>query len=420
MYIHAFDGSWFSHPFWRGRFLLSSADDLTTLLDSDVVTLVIDESRGVALTVPQPAATIAARPVKLALAPARQAPQASAILIKRSNDRPCSAAEERSRAVQVINRSKRVIKTLFAEARLGKAIRSEVVVPVVEEVCASVGRNSHALIGLTRLKSKDEYTYLHSVAVCALMVNFAKQLDLNPAEVHDLGVAGLLHDVGKMGVPDRVLNKPSGLTDEEFALVRTHPQLGHDLLQNAVDIPATALDVCLHHHERVDGTGYPFKLQVSEISLAARMGAICDVYDALTSNRSYKNAWAPDEAIIKMRGWQGHFDPELLFKFMQSIGVFPPGMLVRLRSNRLGIILENGQRASRTRVLAFFSTRDHTHLQPEEVVIDDSLANDQILSEEDPEAWAFTDWLMMSEKILASANAAAAAVARRRYAPQAA
>jgi len=416
MYIHALDGSWFSHPFWRSRFLLSSPDDLTTLLDSDVVTLVIDESRGAPLMVPAPArpsATTSTRPAEPRVEPASQP---VAIAVRRSIDRPCSVAEERARATQVVNRSKRVIKALFAEARLGKAIRSEAIVPVVEEVSASVSRNAQALIGLTRLKTKDEYTYLHSVAVCALMVNLAKHLDLDHGQVHALGVAGLLHDVGKMAVPDLVLNKPSSLTDEEFAIVRTHPQQGHQLLLKAEDIPEAALDVCLHHHERVDGTGYPFKLKGDEISLAARMGAICDVYDALTSNRSYKSAWAPDEAVVKMRGWQGHFDPELLFKFMQSIGVFAPGMLVRLRSNRLGIVLENGQRASRPRVLAFFSTRDRTMLPGTEVVIDDSLANDQILSEEDPEAWGFADWTMMAEKILAQA----AAPQRRRIGDRAA
>lgn len=404
MYIHAFDGPWLRHPFWLPRFLLSSPDDLTALLESDVVTLVIDESRGTPLVIPSLARTNAA-PGPAAEAPAPDEPGSVAQLEKRPAERPCTTLEERERAARVMSRSKRAIKGLFEGARLGKAIRSEDVVPVVEEISASVARNAHALIGLSRLKSKDDYTYVHSVAVCALMVNFAKHLDLGPAEVHELGVAGLLHDVGKMAVPDGVLNKPSSLTDEEFAIVRTHPQQGHRLLQAGSGIPETALDVCLHHHERIDGTGYPFKLQDAQISRAAKMGAICDVYDALTSDRSYKKAWAPDEAIIRMRGWQGHFDPELLFRFMQSIAVFPFGMLVRLRSNRLGIVLENGRRASRPRVRAFYSTRDRAILPFEDVVIDDNLASDQILSEEDPAAWGFADWTVTSEQVLAGAAA---------------
>ncbi len=406
MYIHAFDGPWLRHPFWLPRFLLSSPDDLTILLESDVVTLVIDENRGVGLTLPEPAPSRATpHPADTSQHRAAPAPASVALVAKRPADRPCTTAEERERAARVMNRSRRVIKSAFESTRLGKAIRSEDVVPVVEEISASVARNPQALIGMTRLKSKDEYTYVHSVAVCALMVNFARHLDLSPAEVHELGVAGLLHDVGKMAVPDLVLNKPSTLTDEEFAIVRTHPQQGHRLLQAGTGIPETALDVCLHHHERIDGTGYPFKLQGDEISLAAKMGAICDVYDALTSDRSYKKAWAPDEAIIRMRGWQGHFDPDLLFKFMQSISVFPFGMLVRLRSNRLGIVLENGRRASRPRVRAFFSTRDRTILPLEDVVIDDNFASDQILSEEDPIAWGFADWTVTAEQVLAGATA---------------
>ncbi|MET0309212.1 MAG: HD-GYP domain-containing protein [Sphingomonas sp.] len=405
MYIHAFDGAWLRHPFWRRRFLLSSPDDLTTLLESDVISLVIDESRGVRLTPHEPLPAL--KTTRATTTPPRSeptAPKTVAIQMKRPLDRPCSVAEERDRATRVMTRSKRVIKGVFDDARLGKAIRSEDVAPLVEDISASVTRNSQALIGLTRLKSKDEYTYLHSVAVCALMVNFAKHLDLNPAEVHELGVAGLLHDVGKMMVPDLVLNKPSSLTDEEFAIVRTHPQQGYQMLKEGGGIPDLALDVCLHHHERVDGTGYPNKLHGDQISLAARMGAICDVYDALTSDRIYKKAWAPDEAIIRMHGWHGHFDRALLFKFMQSISVFPFGMLVRLRSNRLGIVLENGRRASRPQVRAFFSTRDRSVLAIEDVVIDDNLASDQILSEEDPAAWGFMDWTVISAQVLAGST----------------
>lgn len=409
MFVQSFDGPWMRHPFWLPRFQLTDPDDLQRLLDSDIATLVIDESRGEPLerAVAPPAPSAAETPVR-SPEPCRSEPKASRATVVRhaaGTDRPCAAAEERERALKVMQRSKRAMKGVFDGARLGRAIRSEDVAPVVGEISASVHRNPASLIGLTRLKTKDEYTYLHSVAVCALMVNFARHLGLDPAQTYDLGMAGLLHDVGKMAVPDQVLNKPGSLTDEEFAIIRTHPEQGWRLLNEGDGVPALALDVCRHHHERMDGTGYPHRLPGAEISLAARMGAICDVYDALTSARPYKDAWHPAEAVTRMHGWQGHFDPELLFRFMQSIGVFPTGMLVRLRSNRLGVVLDNGRRASRPRVRAFFSTREREVLPFAEVVIDDSLAVDQIVSEERPEAWGFADWPMLSEQIMAGSDA---------------
>jgi putative nucleotidyltransferase with HDIG domain len=299
------------------------------------------------------------------------------------------------------------MKTIFDGARLGRAFHSEEVRAVVEEISASVLRNAHALIGVTRLKSKHEYTYLHSVAVCALMINFARELDLEESIVRDLGMAGLLHDIGKMGVPDEVLNKPGPLDDAEIAIVRAHPIEGHRILTEAGEAPELALEVCLHHHEKMDGTGYPDGLSGETISLASRMGAICDVYDALTSHRAYKQAWAPVEAITAMASWEGHFDQPLLFRFMQSILVFPVGMLVRLRSNRLAVVLDPGRRATAPRVRAFYSTTERAMLKPQDVTISNSFADDQIVSEEQPDAWGLLGWESQRERLLGGSRAAA-------------
>jgi len=140
------------------------------------------------------------------------------------------------------------------------------------------------------------------------MVSLARQLGLSEDLVREAGLAGLLHDVGKMTMPVEVLNKPGSLTDAEFVVMRSHPERGHALLLAAGSIPASALDVCLHHHEKYDGSGYPYRLQGEAISLFARMGAVCDVYDAITSNRPYKKAWNPAESLARMAQWTGHFD----------------------------------------------------------------------------------------------------------------
>ena len=203
----------------------------------------------------------------------------------------------------LINASKKAVTVMFNDARLGKVVNPETMMPLVEGIAASIDRNRAALISLARLKTHDDYTYMHSVAVCAMMTALAKELELSDLEVKQSGLAGLLHDIGKMAVPLEVLNKPGALTDEEFLMIKQHPTKGHALLMK-VDIKDTVvLDVCLHHHEKVDGTGYPEKLAGSNISLFAKMGAICDVYDVITSNHPYKAGWKPSVALQRMAQW---------------------------------------------------------------------------------------------------------------------
>lgn len=375
MYIHAIDGSWLKHPFWRRGFRLRRESDLATALGSDIETLVIDTSKGCDVA-PAAAGTSRAGASPCAMSGAT-APGKAAF----------TQDEKIAAAVQVVNRSKEVMRKVFDAARLGKAIESTAVTSVVEEVAASIERNRPALLKVLRLKTKDEYTYLHSVAVCALMVNLARQLGLDEQSAAELGMAGLLHDVGKVMIPNEVLNKPGRLTPEEYALAQTHPMEGYRLLSEVESLPAAALDVCQHHHEKMDGTGYPHGLRGEQISLAARMGAICDVYDAVTSNRPYKEAWSPMDAITRMRQWDGHFDPELLSAFILSIGVFPVGTVVQLRTNRLGVVIEGGRHATRPKLLAFYSTCRREFTRTELVVAGDDRLGDAIVAEVDPSTW---------------------------------
>ena len=171
-----------------------------------------------------------------------------------------SAAEEQVRAKKILQASKKAVTTMLNDVRMGKAVNPGTATALVEEIASSVTRNESALISLVRLKTKDDYTYMHSVAVCALMIALAKELDLNETETKQAGMAGLLHDVGKAGIPLEVLNKPGALTDDEFTLVKLHPERGHALLMQANILDEVVLDVCLHHHEKVNGSGYPHKL----------------------------------------------------------------------------------------------------------------------------------------------------------------
>jgi putative nucleotidyltransferase with HDIG domain len=388
MFIHRFEGSWFKHPFWRGRFLLVDADDMTAIAQSGIKRLIIDTSKG--LDVDEPASLKPAGIIAPVTATPSRSTNSATVKPARAIRQDDGRERARIEASRVADRSKKVMREIFDAARLGKAGQCAAVTAVVADVTTMIEKNRQAFLKVLRLKSKDEYTYLHSVAVCALMINLGRQIKLDEATIADLGTAGLLHDIGKMLVPDALLNKAGRLTDAEFSLMRTHAERGFELLKDIDAVPELALDVCRHHHEKIDGSGYPENLSGSEISLAARMGAICDVYDALTSNRAYKEAWTPVEAITRMQSWDGHFDPALLFSFMQSIDTYPVGLIVQLRSNRIGVVLDNGRRASRPKVLAFYSTREEAWIDNEIVMIGEALSRDAILANVDPADWGIS------------------------------
>ena len=412
MYVCGFGGSWFGHPFWRAKFVLQNAQDLERVLASGVPYVIIDDSLGIG---PEPLAEKAQRPATPAVQPIATVrlrpspPGPNRQLTGWDQDDKLRERDDRQYARALLKRSMKVLRTAFADVRLGRAVRMDEVTSIVDDVVGTVERNPRTLLEMLRLKQKNEYTYMHSIAVCTLMVNVARHMGKTEAEVRDYGLAGLLHDLGKMGIPDTILNKEGRLTEAEFRAIRDHPEQGYQVLAQSPNIPEMALDVCRHHHEKMDGSGYPFGLPAETLSLGVRLGAVCDVYDALTSERIYKEAWTPIEALTAMWSWDGHFDRALLFTFMQSIGVFPPGMLVQLRSNRLALVLENKRRSTRPRVIAFYATRDREFIAPEEIVIQDNLANDSIVAPARPEDWGFTDWERMADRLRSGESGARAA-----------
>jgi HD-GYP domain-containing protein (c-di-GMP phosphodiesterase class II) len=213
---------------------------------------------------------------------------------------------------------------------------------------------------------------------------------LDDAQCRDAGLAGMLHDLGKAAMPQEILNKPGKLTDQEFDIIKTHPTRGYEMLLDGANVSEGAKDVCLHHHERYDGTGYPHKLAADKISLLARMGAVCDVYDAVTSDRPYKAGWDPAHALSQMATWKGHFDTAVFQSFVKSIGIYPTGSLVKLKSGRLAVVLEqNPTTLTKPRVKIFFSTKAGLPLEPQVVDLASPGTVDQIESRESPENWNF-------------------------------
>jgi HD-GYP domain-containing protein (c-di-GMP phosphodiesterase class II) len=383
MFVHELCGSWMDHPFWKKAFDLSDPKDLNTLRTCGLQEIWIDTSKGLDVESGVQATTAeqAQQAVEREL---QQVIQGEKKVIPR-----VSLKEEVSRARKLQEKSKAAVTSMFQEARMGNAINVEEALPLVDEINQSVSRNPEAFLNISRLKNKDDYTYLHSVAVCALMIALGKQLGLSEQDIKDAGMAGLLHDVGKMMIPDEVLNKPGKLTDEEFEIIKNHPKRGWDVLSASPGANAVALDVVLHHHERVDGTGYPEKISGEALSLFARMGAVCDVYDALTSNRCYKAGWEPSEALRKMAEWRnGHFDERIFHAFVKTIGIYPTGTLVKLKSGKLAVVVEQSEKGLLTpTVKAFFSTKSNEPIMPE--TIDLSKSAEAIANVEIAEKWNF-------------------------------
>ena len=382
MYIQEFCGSWMDHPFWKSKFVLESEKDLARVRDSAITELWIDVSKG---------ADVAAG-VQVATAAEAECEAQARLLaaIAPPKVKPMSMAQELEHAVKLCARSKQAVMEMFSDARMGQALQFEQAESLVEEISESVLRHPNALISLARLKHCNEYTYMHSVAVCALMIALARQLGLPEAAVREAGLAGLLHDIGKMAVPQELLDKPGKLTDSEFAQVRKHPEEGGSILIGSKQVSALVLDVCLHHHEKIDGSGYPHRLQGEQISLLAKMGAVCDVYDAVTSNRPYKQGWDPAESIRKMAEWKGHFDEVVFQAFVKTVGIYPVGALVRLHSGRLAVVMEQNPKALLApRVKVFFSAKSRLPLPQSIVDLSKITDQDRIVGRESVEDWGF-------------------------------
>jgi putative nucleotidyltransferase with HDIG domain len=386
MYLKEFCGPWLEHPFWRSSFVISDAKDIDTIRASSVREVWIDCAKGLDLPPGEAVVSVAESEAQV------DAEMAVAADSVRDTARVPSAAEF-TRAAKIVANSRQAVTSMFAEARMGRTVDTGGARRLVEEISDSVSRSAGALISLARLKTADDYTYMHSVAVCALMVALARQLGLRKEEVRSAGIAGLLHDLGKAAIPIEILNKPGKLTDAEFAIVKAHPEKGQQILLQSSDVDPVALDVVLHHHEKNDGSGYPKRLRGAAISLFAKMAAVCDVYDAITSNRPYKAGWDPAESLRKMAEWSnGHFDPAVFQAFVKSIGIYPIGSLVLLNCGRIGVVIEQNEKSLlHPQVKVFFSTRRATRILPEVLNLARPGCRQKIVSREDPAKWNFPD-----------------------------
>ena len=271
---------------------------------------------------------------------------------------PRGFREELPRARMLREQARDLITTVHADIESGRTVDVRGAREVVAEMIDSVARHPDALLWFTQIKNRDAYTALHSLNVCMLSITLASALDLDEADVQEMGVGALLHDVGKIRIPLAILNKPGRLTDEEFALMRRHPEYGVDILRDSPDLTPASLEIVLSHHERLDGSGYPNGLAGAQLSTYTQIVAIADVYDAVTSDRVYQKGRTPAEALKLMHGTDDReFNGRMLRVFEQTMGVHPPGSVVELNTGEVGLVLPDSVGAEEPVVLIVLDHR---------------------------------------------------------------
>lgn len=321
MHIVELDRPWIESPFLFQGFLLETAEDIQMVQDVcrwvyvDVIEEEWQEHHG--------HQTIT--------------PQRRTMYVEKQD-----MAQQLTRANRTYQSTKHQIKYLLNSAYLGLAMSLGGAKEAVKDCVERVIHNPNAILWLTRLKHQDEYTAEHSVNVCLLAIALGREMDLAPYELENLGICGLMHDIGKMKVPPEILNKPDTLNPQEFAEMARHTVYARQLLMGRSDIYPGAVDVAYSHHERLDGKGYPRGIDSSKISLFTRIVTVADAYDAMTSRRCYSEGMSSTEALkIIHRHIGSQFDEEVARKFIAMIGLYPPGYLLEMTNGEVGIILSS-------------------------------------------------------------------------------
>lgn len=378
MFIVKLGGSWIKHPFIRSSFLLEDSNDIKRIRQAGIKDVWIDETKGL----PKAPKEQPEEKVSEELAAPIPSPVSK-------EDGTSSMGADVDRARKFCNAAKGQVKAMYDDVRLGKAIDPNTILPLIGEIDAMIQRNASAILSVARLKTHDDYTYMHSVAVCALMLSLAHQLNLDKEQTRLAGIGGLMHDLGKAFMPADILNKSGKLTDAEFTSVKKHPEAGANVLKES-GVEPEVVDIALHHHEKVNGSGYPHGLVGEKISLLSRMGAICDVYDAVTSQRAYKKPWDPSNAIQMMSQWDGHFDKNIFSTFVKTVGIYPVGSLVRLSSKQLAVVIEPGIKSLlKPKVKVFFSLSAKAPIPVQTIDLGASSCKVTIEGPENAEKWGF-------------------------------
>ena len=332
MRIEKMDRSWMATPFLRHRMAITSTQQIEQLKACGVQTLEIITDDGEESNVHQPVAPPAVGPATTlsAIPPQDSPPSTPSVPFE----------EEMPEAKQVYKAAKTIIEAAMHDVRLGRAINMDAVNQVVLQMTDSVIRNPDALTSLSRLKRFDEYTFFHSVNTSLLAMSLGRNLGFDDTSLHQIGVGTLLHDIGKTQIPLEILNKPGRFESNEMEIMKQHVMRGAEVLSGTTGLTEPYLKPALEHHERVDGSGYPYQRATADISQFGLIAAIVDIYDAITSDRCYHKGKPAHEALqfLYLISQKGHIDHSVVQRFIQVVGVYPVGSVVELNTGEVGIV----------------------------------------------------------------------------------
>jgi HD-GYP domain-containing protein (c-di-GMP phosphodiesterase class II) len=326
MYVTELDRPWLETNFWFQGFELKSVDEINAVKKAcDYVYIDTSKSR---LGIKQASTGTA---------------YTKAWLNKKGKtpEKKRTFKEEIEEAEAIHQNASTLIRSFMEDVRLGRGINTAAAKAIVAQCVQSVLNSPDALMWLTQLKHRDEYTAEHSMNVCIMSIALGRHIGLSLEELNQVGLCGMMHDMGKMRIPLGILNKPGKLETDEMEIMQSHTVQGWKLLMSSKDMYGGAIDVAYTHHERLDGKGYTRKLTDANITPYAKMVAIVDMYDAITSDRIYQKGRAHLEALNILTKESGsHLDPSLTIRFIECLGIYPPGSIVEMNNGEVGIVIE--------------------------------------------------------------------------------
>jgi HD-GYP domain-containing protein (c-di-GMP phosphodiesterase class II) len=288
--------------------------------------------------------------------------------------------ESLKEAQEIFNESKNIQKKLFHDALSGSTLDLSPVIEVTNKSIDAIFNSPDSLACILNIREKDHYLLEHSVAVSVYITLFSRYLGLERNIIEQLSIGAFLHDIGKIKIPDEILNKPGKLTDDEFTIMKTHANHSIDIIKATPGISALSLEVATLHHEKLNGCGYPFQVKGDDISRYGRMISICDIFDALTATRVYKEGFSHGKsfAILRELANQEQLDRKLVDQFIKCVGIFPVGTLVQLESNKLALVkVRNDTDPLNPQVHSFYHVEQKHFLDKQE--IDLSITKDRIV-----------------------------------------
>lgn len=330
MYVVELDRPWLGSPFLFQGFEIKTVAELKTL--NEVCEFVyIDMTRRKASKQP----VVAPKDPNLQKLIANTAPPPSKLSV---------FEDEIIHSEKIYESTQVYIADLMESIAEGGRVDSKLAKEAVSECINSILKSPDAMLWLSQLKQKDQYTVQHSLNVSILSIVLGRHLNFSTTYLNIVGLCGLMHDMGKMLVPPNILNKPGRLDPEELQIMQTHTALGYELLKSSDGMNRNAVEVAYTHHEQMNSKGYPRHIGHADISHFSKIVAIADVYDAITSKKVYQDGRTHLEATGILTGLAGtQLDSQLVYKFIESIGVYPPGCLVELTNGAIAVVVEGNE-----------------------------------------------------------------------------